>query len=906
MERLHILDGYGYIFRAFYGLAGPDGRGVRLTTAAGMPTGALYVYARMLVRLYKDVHPERIAVVFDAPGKTFRDEIADTYKATRRETPDDLKVQLPYFRPLTEAFSWPVLAIPGVEADDVIATLATRARARGWEVVIHSADKDIMQLVDDQVQVIDALRQTNYDTARVTEKFGVGPAQLRDWLALVGDTSDNVPGMPGIGKVTATKLLTQYGTIDGILEHAGELKGKQKERFTDPALVEQLQISRKLVTLHTDVDVGDELESLVPGPWDGERLSKVFAELEFQALLESMDGAAPIAAGAAADAEPEPAGPPPVAIASAEELAPLLAAARAAGQLALQVETDEQRPDRSRLIGFAVAAPGVAPAYVPLAHRYLSVPVQLRPDQLPPALGQLLADPSVKVICHDAKAARRSLRRIGLELSEVWLDTLLGAYLLDAPTELHQTVARFGGGTVPARTAVLGKGKSATPFESFSVPEATAYVGAAAAGLLAAAPGMMRELERDQQLALLRDLEQPLAILLADLEDRGVCLDVPMLRALSDRVGADIAALERKIFELAGGELNVGSPKQLAVLLFDTLGLRSARMKKTKTGYSTDHEVLEAMIDDHPIIRPILEHRELIKLKGTYLDALPPLINPGTGRLHTTFNQAVAATGRLSSQDPNLQNIPIRTELGREIRRAFVAADGKLLVAADYSQIELRILAHLSGDPVLLHAFRTGVDVHAQTAAEVFGIPLEEVGATERRVAKAVNYGLAYGQSDFGLARSLDIPRTEARYYIDTYFERFARVREFMDELVARARTSKSAVTLLGRRRPIPDLDAKNYSRRTAAERVAQNTPIQGTGADIMKLAMLAVNQRISASGLDAAMILTVHDELVFEVAEAQAQELGELAREVMQGVQTLDVPLIADIGVGRTWADAH
>ncbi len=379
-----------------------------------------------------------------------------------------------------------------------------------------------------------------------------------------------------------------------------------------------------------------------------------------------------------------------------------------------------------------------------------------------------------------------------------------------------------------------------------------------------------------------------------------------MLRALSDRVGADIAQLERRIFELAGGELNVGSPKQLALLLFDKLGLRSARMKKTKTGYSTDHEVLEAMIDDHPIIRPILEHRELIKLKGTYLDALPPLINPATGRLHTSFNQAVAATGRLSSQDPNLQNIPIRTELGREIRRAFVAADGKLLVSADYSQIELRILAHLSGDPVLVHAFENGVDVHAQTAAEVFGIPLEEVGARERRVAKAVNYGLAYGQSDFGLARALDIPRSEARFYIDTYFERFARVRAFMDELVAQARAAKSAVTLLGRRRPIPDLDAKNYTRRSAAERVAQNTPIQGTGADIMKLAMLAVNERIAAAGLDAAMILTVHDELVFEVAEAQAHAMGELAREVMEGVQTLDVPLVADIGVGRTWADAH
>jgi DNA polymerase-1 len=906
VERLHILDGYGYIFRAFYGLVtgGPGGKGVRLTTRSGMPTGALYVYARMLIRLYKDVKPERIAVVFDAPGKTFRDELDERYKATRRETPDDLQVQMPYFRPLTEAFCWPVLSVEGVEADDVIATLVARARAQDWEVVIYSADKDLMQLIEPHVQMIDSMRQVTYDAARVSEKFGVPPAQVRDWLALVGDTSDNVPGMPGVGKKTAAKLLDKYGDLDGILAHVGEMKGKQKERFTDPELIDQLKLSRELVTLKADVDLPVELADLVPAPWDGTRLAELLSELEFQALLDSLGGQV---AAAAAEVEPEvPAFPAPIAVSSAGELEPVIAAARAAGRIALHVETDGPRPELTRLVGLAVAAEGAAPAYVPLSHRYLGVPAQLSADALPEALTELFSDPEIEVVCHDGKSARRALRTIGIELTSVGVDTMLAAYLLDEPSSLVEVASRFGDATVVARTDLVGKGKSAIEFESVAVPEAASYAGNAAAALLRARPKLEQALDRSGQLGLLRDLEQPLAMLLADLEDRGITLDVDHLRSLSDRVGGQIATLERRAFELAGEEINLGSPKQLSALLFDRLGLKAPRMKKTKTGYSTDHEVLESMVDLHPIIRPILEHRELIKLKGTYIDALPPLVNPASGRLHTSFNQAVAATGRLSSQDPNLQNIPIRSELGRDIRRAFVAADDKLLVSADYSQIELRILAHLSEDPVLLRAFREGIDVHTQTAAEVFGIPLDEVGAHERRVAKAVNYGLAYGQSDFGLGRALDIPRKEARFYIDTYFERFSRVKTFMEELIEKARREGAATTVLGRRRPIPEIHSKNYQRRSAAERMAQNTPMQGSGADILKLAMLEVERRLVEISLGADMLLTVHDELVFEADADQAEEVGDVVKEVMEGVYELSVPLVVDVGIGRTWADAH
>jgi DNA polymerase I len=914
MERLHVLDGHGYVFRAHYGLMNAsrgERREVRLSTAEGMPTGALYVFSRMLMRLHEDVRPERVAVVFDAGRKTFRSEIFPDYKANRPPPPEDLDVQMPYFRPIVEGFRWPVLAAPGVEADDVIATLVTRARARGWEVVIYSADKDLMQLVGDGVSMIDALRDKTYDRDAVIKKFGVPPEQVRDYLALIGDTSDNIPGIPGVGPKTAATLLDTYGSIDRMIEENPAVpRVKVKQPFGDPAMVAQIRLSRRLVELRRDVPLAAELDDLRAGPWDTDKLGGLFRELEFQLLVDKLEARPPVVDAAAAPApevtatvssiEPEVA-------AGAAAIAAAAAAARAAGRIGVVVETDGARPDRAAVVGVAIGVPGRA-FYVPLGHRYIGAPPVPDADALAP-LAAVLADPAVAKVCHDGKTATRVLGERGLVLAGVVDDTMIAAFLLDATANAEpadKVVGAAAGAALPDRKASLGKAKT---FEELPVEAACGWAGPVAGAALVAAAEQGRRLIRTGLDRLYREVELPIAEILLELERTGITIDEGHFRRLAEDVGGQLAALERQIFELVGEELNLGSPKQLGRLLFDTLGLTSDRMKRTKTGHSVDHEVLEAMIDAHPAIKLILEHRELIKLKGTYLDALPPLINPTTGRLHTTFNQVVAATGRISSQDPNLQNIPIRSEIGREIRRGFVAAPGKVLVAADYSQIELRILAHLSGDPVLSAAFRDRVDVHTQTAAEVFGIPRDQVGARERRVAKAVNYGLIYGQSDFGLARALDISRKEAGEYSTRYFERFPTIRAFMESVVAEARERGGARTLLGRWRPIPDLRSKSAMVRRAAERVAQNTPMQGAGADLIKLAMIATRRRIAADRLDAAMLLTVHDELVFEVAPERAETLAAVVKDEMEHVtidgKPLDVPLEVDVGTAASWADA-
>jgi DNA polymerase-1 len=880
------------------------GRGIRLTTAGGMPTGALYVYASMLIRLHLDYKPQRIAVAFDAPGKTFRDEIFADYKKTRTEPPDDLKVQMPYFRPLTEAFAWPVIAIPGVEADDIIATLVRQARERDWDVTIFAADKDLMCLVDDHVTMYDSMLKRDFGVAGVTEKFGVRPDQMTDWLSLVGDTSDNIPGMPGVGKGWATKLLDKYGSIDGILANIGELKGKMKERWEDPENLERLELSRKLVTLRDDVELPVPLDEMVPRDWDDTGLADLFEELEFGVLLERLGPSLAVDDRA----EPAEALEPAQVITDAAEVAELVAAARAAGRYGLEVIGDGARHDRAVAIGVGLAVEGWAPGYIPLRHRYLGAPGQLDWQALAP-LAALLGDPSVACVCHDLKSATKLLVRDGVALAPAADDTLVGAYLMDASRTDYQLTALAKDVLdleLIDQVQVCGKGKGANPIDTVAVESAATLVAHRAAAAPQLAARLKGRLERAKLTPLYRELELPLAALLARMEQVGIRIDTGYLAGLADTIGGEIAAIESRVYELAGEPINLGSPKQLSTLLFDKLALRSEIMKKRKHGYSTDHEVLEAMVDQHDIIRPIIEHRELIKLKGTYIDALPPLVNPDTGRLHTEFQQAVTATGRISSTEPNLQNIPIRTEVGRKIRRAFVAGERNKLVSADYSQIELRVLAQLSGDPTLRQAFAGGFDVHAQTAAMVFDVPLEAVGDQQRRVAKAVNYGLAYGQSDFGLSRALDVPISEARGYIEKYFERFAAVNGFMDRVIGEARKRGHATTIMGRRRPIPDLQSRNWRQRSAAERVAQNTPIQGSAADILKVAMLEVAAMLDESSFDAELLLTVHDELVFEVAEGQAEDLAARVKRVMEAAYPLEVPLVVDTGISGSWEGAH
>jgi DNA polymerase-1 len=912
-ERLYIVDGHGYIFRAHYGLMNVsrgERREVRLSTSEGMPTGALYVFSRMLMRLEEDFRPERMAVVFDDKSgkRTFRAEMYADYKAHRKDTPEELTVQMEYFPKVVTGLGWPCLAIPGVEADDVIATLVVMARAKGWEVVIFSADKDIMQLIGDGVTMIDALHQKTYTREEVIKKMGVPPEKIPDFLALVGDTSDNIPGIRGVGDKTAATLLEQYGTLENLIKTNPVVpRLSVKQPFGDPEQLERVTISRKLVELKRDVVV-PPLDSLVVGEWNLPELLQLFTELEFQLLVEKVKMRMPPGEDMVVVAAPEAT---PVAsvearqdtkiIARGDAIAELAARADAAGKLALTVELDPERVERAKLVAVIVAVPGEPPAYIPLGHRYIGAPAPPAAAELVP-LHRVLEDPTVAKICHNAKQVVRAFLDIGVTVAGIVDDTMLAGFLLDptAESEPGETVAqRLGGVLLPGRDKIVGKQKS---LEGVEVERAAPWAGAITSSLLPISEQLPARLEASKLAALYRDIELPVANLLARVERVGICIDTNHFRKLATEVSARLEGLEKNIYALAGGEFNIGSPKQLGELLFEKMGLATKGVRRTKTGWSTEADTLEQL--EHPIIKPILEHREISKLKGTYLDALPPLVSPKTGRVHTTFNQVVAETGRISSQDPNLQNIPIRSDLGMQIRRGFVAAPGHVLIAADYSQIELRILAHLSNDPLLSSAFRDRVDVHTQTAAEVFGVPREQVTAEQRRIAKAVNYGLSYGQSDFGLARALDVTRTQAAEYSRRYFQRFPTIHKFMDEIVAVARAQGGARTVLGRWRPIPNLMSKSPAARHAAERVAQNTPMQGTGADIIKLAMLRTTERIAKEGWPVQMLLTVHDELVFESPPAIAETVGAALKEEMENVYKLSVPLEVDIGIGANWAD--
>jgi len=915
-ERLHIVDGHGYIFRAFYGLMNlsrGERKEVRLSRSEdGMPTGALYVFSRMLLRLEEDFDPKRMVVVFDDKSgkKTFRAEMYAEYKANRKETPPELEPQMEFFAPIVRGLGWPVVSVPGVEADDTIATLVTNAKARGWEVIMFSADKDMMQLIGPGVTMIDALRQTTYTREKVIEKMGVPPEKIPDFLALVGDTSDNIPGIRGVGDKTAAGLLEKYETLDNLIATNPVVpRLSVKQPFGDPEMLERVKLSRRLVELKRDVVV-PPLDELVVAGWDLPVLLKMFTDLEFNLLVEKVKMKMPPGEDMVVVAAPEAT---PVAsvetrndtqiVVTAAAIADVVKAARAATKMAITVELDPERLERARMVAVVIAVPDRAPAYIPLGHRYIGAPTPPSAADLAP-LYALMADAEIAKVCHDAKRVTRAFLDIGITVAGITEDTMLGAFLLDPTQESEPgeaVVKRLGGLVLAERVTIAGKAK--VSLEGIEVERAAPWAGAVTYALLPIAESLPARLEAGGLGSLYRDIELPVAKLLAHVERVGIHIDVAHFKKLGDEVAAKLETLEKTIYGLAGEEFNVGSPKQLGELLFEKMGLATKGVRRTKTGWSTEADTLEQL--DHPIIAPILEHREISKLKGTYLDALPPLVSPRTKRVHTTFNQVVAETGRISSQDPNLQNIPIRSELGMKIRKGFIAAPGHVLIAADYSQIELRILAHLSGDPVLAAAFRDRIDVHTQTAAAVFEIDRDKVTPEQRRIAKAVNYGLSYGQSDFGLARTLDVTRTQAAEYSRAYFKRFPSIHKFMDEIVAVARAQGGARTVLGRWRPIPNLMSKSPAARHAAERVAQNTPMQGTGADLIKLAMLRTQERIIEERWPVQMLLTVHDELVFESPPDIAETVGAALKQEMEQVHKLDVPLEVDVGIGANWADA-
>ncbi len=884
---LYLIDLSGYVFRAYHAIQ-------PLATASGEPTNATHGTVNMLQKLVNERKPLYLGVALEG-RKNFRSEIDPRYKATRPAHPSDLVVQMRRCKEIVEAFRIPTIEAETFEADDVIAAIVAQARAADLFVVIASMDKDLMQLVDERCVMWDAMRDRVYGPPEVEHKFGVPPSQVRDLLALVGDTSDNIPGVPGVGVKTAAELLGQFGSLEELYRRLPEVK-RPRVRELLQAHEADARISQRLVTLRADAPVVLDKKALRYDGGDVPRLRAIFTELGFtrQVSLLPRD-ARPVSREIQATYR---------AILDATELEALAAQARKGGVLSIYVHTTPEDAMRCGVAGLALAvAPGDA-AYVPVGHRYLGVPKQLAWDEVTRILGPVLEDAGVHKVGHDMKRAEVVLRRNGVSLRGITFDGMLASYLLD-PEVTHDIVnvaEREAAVKIPMLESITPKlrGKAQTSLEDLPVEEVTPFAASWADGALRVADRAAARLAENGLVPIFETLELPLSSVLADLETRGVLVDTGVLGHLGEYMTRELAQLEEKARVASGHEdLNVASPKQLEVVLFDELGLKAT--KKTKTGRSTDAEALEAIADDHPLPNIVLEHRVIAKLKGTYVDALPRLIHPATGRIHGHWRQAVAATGRISSEEPNLQNIPIRTPLGKEIRKAFVAPPGHLFLSADYSQIELRVLAHLSEDPVMVDAFRAGQDIHVRTAMEVFRVSETDVTEEMRRRSKTINFGVIYGMGETALAKRLSIPRKEAADFIQAYFERYAGVARFMKRTMEEARKTERVRTLLGRIRLLPDLRNTDRMRRAYAERIAQNTPIQGTAADILKLAMVRLREPVVPG---ARMVLTVHDELDFEVPEALVEDAAKKIRAAMEGVLELSVPLVVDVGWGKSWAD--
>ena len=899
---LYVVDVSGYVFRAYHAIT-------PLTSPSGEPTNAVYGTVIMLERLLKQCSPALLAVAMDSGKQTFRKELYPEYKSHRPEAPPDLRRQMQRVEQVLGALNVPIFVQPGVEADDLIASMVAVARRRELKVVVVSADKDLMPLVGPDVVLWDTMRDKVWGPDEVTERFGVRVEQLRDLLALTGDTSDNIPGVPSVGPKTAQQLLVEYGDIDGIYAHLAQIK-RQKLRETLEQHRAQAFLSRDLVTLRDDCPIAFDLDALCCPEGDLQALRALYAELGFQRQLAAVDeriarrapaaadGAAPAAASkAAADS-------PTQLVTTRESLARLLEAARATGRIAI-VPAVQAIGTQSHLVGVAFSTAAGDSHYLPLGHRYVGAPVQLARAEVAAALETGLG--GVALAAHDVKSVRLGLAQglAGtLASTRFAFDTLLASYLLDPedPNTLSELAARELSLELPSLETLTKPRRGArVPLDEVSAEELGALLGKEASAVMRLWAPLERALESAQLLGLQQTLELPLSELLAQLELYGVLVDISVLAELGTFIDARLLEQEREAQTIVGRPFNVHSPRQLETLLFDELGL--AHQKRTKTSRSTDAATLEALADEHPLPRVVLEIRKLAKLKSTYIEALPGLVHADTGRIHTRWGQAVAATGRLSSSDPNLQNIPIRTELGRKIRSAFVAPPGHQLVSADYSQIELRVLAHLSHDPVLTQSFLSAEDVHARTAMEIFGLAPGDVTSEHRRRAKAVNFGVIYGQGEQGLSKSLGISRAEAGQFIAAYFRRYEGVRAFMETTLEQARLTGTVRTLLGRLRRVSDIKSSHFGRRAAAERIAMNTPIQGTAADLLKLAMLRLGPPVTPG---CRMILTVHDELVFEVPDAELEAALPTIKERMETIYRLDVPLVVDVGHGPSWDLAH
>jgi DNA polymerase I len=924
-ERIVLIDGHGLAYRMFFAPHIPDFR-----TANDEPTKATYGFTQTLLTLIKsDNPPDYLAVSFDV-GDTFRNEMFADYKGTREKVPEDLEVQVERLHNVLEAFNIPVLEIDGYEADDVLGTLARQAEEQGLEVLIVTGDRDLLQLVTEhtKLQMPPSRRGGSnkdeiYDIAAVEERFGVRPDQFVDYKALIGDKSDNIPGVPGIGEKTAAQLLQQYGTLDGIYENLSEITGK-KARTALEENREAAYFSRKLSAIVRDVPLSFELEKCRTHDYDRDKVAAIFKELEFRRFLEQIlgksDSPAKPSSGQMSMFE-SPAAPPSVMsetetpptrtiiVQDEAALAEMIARLESAAAIAFDTETTSTDQMLGTLVGISLAVESGEGYYIPIGHT--GEEAQLPRDVVLDRLRPVMTDPDIPKGAHNAKYDAIVLARHGLEVSPISFDTMIGQFLIDPDKRigLKDLAWRNLGIEMTEIKSLIGTGKNQITMDQVSIEQAAPYAAADADMTLRLMDLTAQQLAQNNMEPLFNDLEMPLVPVLVDVEMAGVLVDTDLLHQLSAELGETLASLENQICEICGYKFNLNSTQQLSKALFEVLQIPTQGLRKTASGhYSTAADVLEGLMeqDKTGVITMIMQYRELEKLRSTYLDALPTMVHPETGRIHTSYNQTGAVTGRISSSNPNLQNIPIRTDIGRRVRDAFIAAPGHKLVAADYSQVELRILAHVAGDEHLIQAFREGQDIHASTAATVSGIPIEQVTRQQRSFAKSVNFGLMYGMSSFRLARDAKIPLAEAESFINAYFERFSGVRKYLDDALNTAKEQGYLETLLGRRRYFPTLQSQSASRQDVAraEREAINMPIQGTAADIIKIAMVRLHNTLREHGLRSRMILQVHDELVLEAPDEEVEEVSVLVRKVMENAYTMNIPLQVDVNVGAHWGD--
>jgi len=886
-KTLYLIDGNSYIYRAYYAIRG-------LSTSKGLQTNAIYGFVNMLLKVVREKRPDYIAIAFDSPVPTERHRLFESYKAQRPKAPNELVGQIPYIKRIVNAFNISVIEIEGYEADDILATLAKKGEMEGLDVTIVTGDKDIFQVVGPNIRTYDTMKDKVYEERDVIERFGVGPDKVVEVMGLMGDSIDNIPGVTGIGEKTAIELIKEFGSIENLLNNLEKVK-KPRLREILKANAEIAKLSHSLATIHTDLPIRVDFEDLSIKEPDNEALLRIFKELEFTSLLRILT--------------PHPTSEKKgyTTITSEGDFLNLIEVLRKVAEFSIDIETTGKDAMVTEIVGISISVGPERAYYIPLGHIHPESPHQLQRDYVLKNLKPILEDETIKKIGQNIKFEIVVLRNHGIELKGIDFDTMIASYLLNSTRPVHNLdsiALEYLDYKIPTYEEVVGKGKKQIGFENLPIDKASEYA-CEGADITLRLKGILSPLIDEKGLRnLFYDVEMPLVEVLAEIEMNGFKIDKELFFRMSRDVEGELNSIIERIYFLAGEEFNINSPKQLGEVLFRRLGLKPT--KRTKTGYSTNLEVLQELSLQHELPKEILEYRNLFKIKSTYLDTLPNLINPKTGRIHTSLNQTVTATGRLSSSEPNLQNIPIRGDLGRRIREGFIAEKGNLLLSADYSQIELRILAHLAQDEILKDAFRRDEDIHTRTAIEIFKLPPESITPDMRRQAKTVNFGIIYGISPYGLSVELGIPPSEAKNLIDRYFEMHKGVKEFIERNLEEAKAKGHVTTILCRQRPIPELMSQNTNTRQLGERLAINTPIQGSAADLIKLAMVNIWRRLHKMGSRAMMILQVHDELVFESPEDEIEEVKRVVKEEMEGVIEFSVPIKVDIGVGRNWGEAH